>query len=261
MVPKPDKNVFLPFPAPLEGAAFVRRFKRFCVEARGARGLFTAHANNTGSMLGLLRPGADLLLSVSANPKRRLAHTLEMVRVPDFRGGFWVGVNTLMPNRLFRLAFCAGAFEALAGYDAIRPEPAFVGGRLDFALTGPAGACFVECKNVTMVEDDAAMFPDAATERGRKHLVELTRLARAGAARAAIFYCVQRPDGRCFAPAAVIDPEYAALLAEAVRAGVLVLAYRALVSPAGIGLGERLPLALACRDREGATETLQGQKA
>ncbi len=243
MVPESQPSVRLPFGGPLVVARFVRRYKRFLIDAEGEAGLFTAHANNTGSMLGLLRPGCDIALSVSANPKRRLAHTLELTRLPTGCGGHWVGVNTLTPNRLFRRAFLAGAFPELAGYDAIRPEPAFAGGRLDFVLTGPAGTCFVECKNVTMVEDDAAAFPDAATERGCKHLVELTRLARTGAARAAIFFCVQRPDGCCFAPADVIDPAYAMLFWEAVAAGVLVLPYRAGVSAEGISLGPRLPLA------------------
>uniref|UniRef100_I2PXC9 Sugar fermentation stimulation protein homolog n=1 Tax=Desulfovibrio sp. U5L TaxID=596152 RepID=I2PXC9_9BACT len=235
--------VLLPFDGPLVSARFVRRYKRFLIDAEGPDGPFTAHANNTGSMLGLLRPGCEIALSVSANPKRRLAHTLELVRLPESCGGFWVGVNTLTPNRLFRRAFLAGAFPELAGYEAIRPEPAFAGGRLDFVLTGPAGTCFVECKNVTMVEDDAAMFPDAATERGQKHLVELTRLAREGTCRAALFYCVQRPDGCCFAPAEVVDPAYAALFRQAVAAGVLVLPYRGGASPGGIVLGGRLPLA------------------
>ena len=101
-------------------------------------------------MLGLLRPGATIGLSVSDNPKRKLAHTLEMVRVPDFREPFWVGVNTLTPNRLLRRAVAAGAIPELAGYDVIRSEPPFAGGRLDFALSGSAGQCLVECKNVTM---------------------------------------------------------------------------------------------------------------
>ena len=87
------------------------------------------------------------------------------------------------------------------------------------------------------------MFPDAATERGRTHLVELTRIAREGVDAAAVFFCVQRPDGRCFAPAAVVDPEYAALLAEAAAAGVRVLPYRAAVTAEGVVLRERLPLA------------------
>jgi sugar fermentation stimulation protein A len=239
----PPKNVILPFATPLVRAKCIRRFKRFCLEALGPDGPFTAHANNTGSMLGLLRPGGDIALSVSDNPKRKLAHTLEMVRLPDFRKAFWVGVNTLTPNRLFRLAFAAGALPELAGYDSLRPEPAFAHGRLDFLLSGPAGECAVECKNVTMVEDGAAMFPDAPTERGCKHLVELTRRCAGGLGRAALFFLVQRPDGDCFAPAAVIDPRYAALLAEAVAAGVMILPYRADVSPRGIALGPRLPLA------------------
>ena len=242
MVAPSASGLTLPFATPLVLARFVRRYKRFLVEAENSTGRFTVHTNNTGSMLGLLRPGAVIALSVSDNPKRRLAHTLEMVRIPDFRGDFWAGVNTLTPNRLFRRAFLAGAFPELAGYDAIRPEPPFAGGRLDFVLTGPAGTCFVECKNVTLVEDGAAVFPDAATERGRKHLVELARLAREGTARAALYFCVQRPDGACFAPAMMIDPEYAALLAEAVTAGVLILPYRAGVSPTGITLAGRLPL-------------------
>ena len=236
-------RVCLPLAGELVTARFLRRYKRFLIDAETESGPITAHANNTGSMLGLLRPGATIALSVSDNPKRRLPYTLEMVRLPDFRGDFWVGVNTLVPNRLFRLGALSGAFPDLAGYDAVRSEPPFAAGRLDFLLTGPAGRCFVECKNVTMVEDGAAMFPDAATERGRKHLVELTRLAREGIDRAAIFFCVQRPDGDCFAPAAVIDPEYAELLAKAVSAGVLVLPYRAEATEAGVFLGERLPLA------------------
>lgn len=244
MVARSDSAVTLPISGPVVMARYVRRYKRFFVDAVTGDGPLTAHANNTGSMLGLLRPGRTIALSVSDNPKRKLAHTLEMVRLPDFRGDFWVGVNTLTPNRLFRKAFCAGAFADLAGYDAIRAEPPFAGGRLDFVLTGAAGTMFVECKNVTMVEDNAAAFPDAATERGCKHLIELTRLAREGLARAALFFCIQRPDGACFAPAAVVDPDYAALFQEAVAAGVLVLPYRVGVSPAGITLGERLPLAV-----------------
>ncbi|MFU2210338.1 DNA/RNA nuclease SfsA [Solidesulfovibrio sp. C21] len=245
MAARSDTGVILPFPGELVMARFVRRYKRFLIDAVIENRPITAHANNTGSMLGLLRPGCTLGLSVSDNPRRKLAHTLEMTRVPDFRGDFWVGVNTLTPNRLFRRAFCAGAFPELAGYDTIRPEPVFAHGRLDFALTGPAGTCFVECKNVTMVEDNAAAFPDAATERGCKHLVELTRLAREGKCLAALFFCVQRPDGDCFAPAAMVDPQYAALFTDALAAGVLMLPYRADVSTAGITLADRLPL--ACR--------------
>ena len=249
------QSVCLPFAGPLVVARFRRRFKRFCIEAEDENGIFVAHANNTGAMLGLLRPGLEAGFSVSDNPRRKLARTLEMVSLPDFRGPFWVGVNTLTPNRLFRLAVTQHALPELADYDRLRPEPVFAHGRLDFLLSGPDGECAVECKNVTMVEDGAAMFPDAATVRGCKHLVELTRRVRAGEGRAALFLLVQRPDGACFAPAAVIDPDYAALLAEALAAGVLVLPYRARVDPTGIRLGERLPLA-PCSQRPQRAKSL-----
>ena len=92
------------------------------------------------------------------------------------------------------------------------------------------------------ISSTRCMFPDAATERGCKHLIELTRLAREGQVRAALFLLVQRPDGASFAPAAVVDPRYAALLATAQASGVLVLPYRARVTPERITLAERLPL-------------------
>ena len=92
-----------------------------------------------------------------------------------------------------------------------------------------------------MVEDDAACFPDAASERGRKHLRELMDIA-AHSERAAMFYLVQRPDGHCFAPADFIDPEYAGLFVEALTAGVEMYPFRAVVTTAGIDLGPRLPL-------------------
>ncbi len=239
------------FPGGLRLARLVRRHKRFLVDVRDGSDIFTAHTNNTGSMLGLARPDTPVLLSVSDNPRRRLAHTLEMTWMTTFGGGFWVGVNTLVPNRLLASAFRAGLLPEISGhpgdaaYDLLRPEPTFAGGRLDAWITGPAGALFVETKNVTLVEDDVALFPDAPTERGRKHLVELARMAREGrgnGVRAACVFVVQRPDGRCFGPADVVDPDYAALFWRAVDDGVLMWPCRADVGPDGIRLGARLPL-------------------
>jgi len=240
------------FPGGLVRARLVRRRMRFLVDVEGDNGAFTAHTNNTGSMLGLLRPGTPVLLSVSANPARKLPHTLEMVWMSAFSGGFWVGVNTLTPNRLLAAAFRAGRIAAITGeaadasYDRLEPEPAFAGGRLDARISGPGRTLLVETKNVTMVEDGVAMFPDAATERGRKHLVELMRVAREGrgtGTRAACLFLVQRPDGTCFGPADAVDPDYADLFRQALEAGVAMWACRAVCGPEGIGLGGRLPLA------------------
>ncbi|OIQ49679.1 Sugar fermentation stimulation protein A [Pseudodesulfovibrio hydrargyri] len=230
----------IPFHAPCRRAAFIRRIKRFTVEAEALDGpdkgtVLKAHTNNTGSMLGLLRPGGTALLSPAANPDRKLKYTLEGLEL----AGAMVGVNTLTPNRMLYAAWRAGAMPEMDGYGHFRKEAKVGQSRLDAHLTGDPGDLWVECKNVTMVEDDVALFPDAVTERGQKHLRELMALAATGA-RVALFFLVQRPDGRCFGPADMIDPVYAELLYEALDAGVEAWPYVAGVDETGITLGRRL---------------------
>lgn len=243
----------LPHARPCVCGTFLRRHKRFSVEMRLDGRDVWVHSNNSGSMLGLTRPGTPMLASPAANPARKLAYTQEAVwlgeTLPDGSGGvrpgkegFWVGVNTAVPNRLLEAAFHAGRLPFAAGYTQCRREAVRGQSRLDACFTAPdRPPLWVECKNVTMTEDDAACFPDAATERGRKHLRELMDIVRCGE-RAAMFYLVQRADGRCFAPADFIDPEYADLLYAAVEAGVEIYPFRARISALGVDLGEQLPL-------------------
>jgi sugar fermentation stimulation protein A len=203
--------------------------------------LCRAHTNNSGAMLGLARAGLPVWLSPASGPGRKSAYTLEMIRLPQ--DNFWVGVNTLIPNRLLRAAFAAGLLPWAAGYTLFRPEAGRGSSRLDALLTGPnLPPLWVECKNVTLVEDEMAAFPDAVSLRARKHLEEMRAIAASGE-RAAFFYCVQRPDGRCFGPADYIDAAYAELYFQALEEGVEVYPHRVLLSPRGIGLGATLPLA------------------
>lgn len=242
------QRLLLPFPDGCRVTRLMRREKRFTVVTVAEDGSeLRAHTNNTGSMLGLLRPGAAALLSPAANPDRALKWTLEALALPGAMNapkGPWVGVNTLTPNRLLAAAWRAGLLPEARAYPLMTREAVAGASRLDARFDGPDGPLFVECKNVTLVEDGQAQFPDAASERGRKHLAELTRLAHEGAA-AALFFLVQRPDGDCFAPAEAVDPEYAKGLAVALRAGVQVWAWRATITRAGIALAERLALAPA----------------
>ena len=207
-------------------------------------GMCTAHTNNSGSMLGLTRPESPVLLSPAANPGRKLPYTLELVGLPGSSpaDALWVGVNTLTPNRLLRAAFFAGKLSWAEGYATFQPEAKRGQSRLDALLTGPGlPPLWIECKNVTLVEDDVAAFPDAVSERGQKHVREMMDIVTCGE-RAAFFYCVQRPDGKCFAPADYIDPVYAALYEEARKKGVESHPHRAHIDCRGIDLGEELPL-------------------
>ena len=219
-------------------ALFVKREKRFLVQVVLDGKKIWVHTNNSGSMLGLLKPGRTVLISPAANPARKLPYTLEMMRV----NGVWVGVNTLVPNRMLRHCFNGRLIPEFSGYTEFRSEVPVGQSRLDARLRGPGGELWVEAKSVTLVEGDVAYFPDAVTVRGQKHLQELMLLAAQGI-RVACFYLVQRGDARCFAPADFIDPVFAELVWKAQEAGVEIWPYQAVVGPGGIGIGPRLSVA------------------
>jgi sugar fermentation stimulation protein A len=225
-------------PALIEGR-LIKRYKRFLAEAELSDGsIVTAHCPNSGSMKGCAIPGSRVWLSRSENPGRKLPYTWELVEV----GGCMIGLNTGLPNRLAREAIENGTVGELQGYPTIRPEvPYGEHSRIDLLLEGPSRRCYVEVKNVTLVEDDRALFPDAVTERGQKHIRELMRVVREGD-RGVIFFTVQRRDGVCVSPADLIDPEYGRLLRSALMNGVEALAYRAEVTQQEIRLTERLPV-------------------
>ena len=226
---------------PLIAGTLIRRYKRFLADVLLEDGdVITAHCPNTGSMQGCATPGSRVFLSRSSNPGRKYPFGWELVEAD----GFWVGINTGLPNRLAREAIENGTVAELQGYETIRPEvPYGESSRIDLLLEGSTGRCFVEVKNVTLVDDGKALFPDAVTTRGQKHLQELMRVVREGD-RGVIFFNVQRGDGNSVSPADMIDPEYGRLLRLALENGVEALAYRALVTPEEIRLTERLPVIL-----------------
>lgn len=231
----------LPFSPDCRQGFFLRRVKRFSVEFTLDGQKHWAHTNNSGSMLGLLRPGLPILVSPAQKAGRALPYTLELIGLPHGGGLIWVGVNTLVPNRLLKAAFLAGALPWAAGYTDLKAETRRGESRLDALLTGPGKPpLWVECKNVTLVEGGAAAFPDAVTLRGQKHLREMSSIAASGE-RAAFFYLVQRSDAVCFGPADYVDPGYAELYFQTLAEGVESYPHLALVSPKGIDLGPVLP--------------------
>jgi sugar fermentation stimulation protein A len=228
---------------PLISGRLIKRYKRFRADVRLDNGqTVTAHCPNSGSMTACSEPGRRVYLSSHDNPKRKLKYTWEIIRMPDS----WVGVNTLVPNRLVKSAIENGRVTDLAGYDAIRSEVKTAeGSRLDLMLQRNGNeACFVEVKNCTLVENSVAMFPDAVTQRGRKHLFELERLKRGGN-RCVMFFLIQRMDAEVFKPAAHIDPAYAETLRKAhLKGGVEILVYDVYIDLEYIRLNRPIPYRL-----------------
>jgi len=229
------------YPQPLTRGTLIKREKRFLVHVRLDDGReVIAHTNNTGTMLGCNTPGSPVWLSPAENPKRKLQWTYELIE----SDGVLVGINTAVPNSLAVEGVLDGTVTELQGYDTVRREVRYgEGSRVDVLLQRGDERCWVEVKNVTLVEDGTALFPDAVTGRGRKHLHELSAMVAAGD-RAAMLFVIQRADAERFAPAAAIDPAYAAALRLAAAAGVELLAYRAEVTIDGVRLSERLPVEL-----------------
>lgn len=228
-------------PSQLIPGRLLRRYKRFMADVELGDGtMVTAHCPNSGSMLGCAVPGSLVLLSRSGNPARKFPYTWELVQAD----GCWVGINTALPNRLVREGIEQGIVAELQGYELIRQEVCYGSerSRIDLLLEGP-GLCYVEVKNVTLIDGDVARFPDSVTERGQKHLRELMAMVESGA-RSVNLFVVQRADARTVAPADAIDPAYGRLLRRALEAGVELLAYQARVTPEEIVLSHSLPISL-----------------
>lgn len=220
---------------PLLEGVLHKRYKRFLADVELDDGrLVTAHCANTGPMTGVLHPGGRVRLRHDPSPSRKLAWTWEQAQVRGHGGELiWVGVNTALPNRLVRATIEAGCLEPWLGpIGAIRAEVPYGSGgrsRIDLLLAPAAGASdprpiYVEVKNTTWSQGEVGLFPDTVTERGQKHLQELTALLPD--ARGVLVPCLSRTDVTRFAPGDSADPRYGELFRVAVAAGVEVLPCR-----------------------------------
>jgi len=228
------------FPQPLARGVLVQRYKRFFADVILDTGeAITAHCPNPGAMLGLNRPGLTAWVSASDNPKRKLAHTLELVEAD---GGL-VGINTMWPNKLVAEALASGVIAELTGYPTVRAEVKYgEASRVDFLLSAPDRAnCWLEVKNVHLSRTPGlAEFPDCVAARSTRHLKELAAMVAAGD-RAVALFVVQRTDCDRFSACLELDPAFARGLDQAAEAGVEVLAYVCEISTDGVRVARRLP--------------------
>lgn len=213
-------------PAPLLPAAVVARLNRFTVEVmldgRPAR----AHLANSGRLDELLAPGTRCYVAPAPAPGRRTAYDLALVEY----AGTLVSVDARKPNPLFEEALAERRLTAFAAYETWRREVLYNGCRIDFRLEAPGlPPCLVETKSCTLVVDGVALFPDAPTARGARHVRALIEARRAGID-AAVVWIVQRSDARLLRPWEEADPALTGALREARAADVRLLAYRCDVS-------------------------------
>lgn len=224
----------------LHKATFLKRYKRFLVDVEKEGIVTTVHCPNSGSMKGLTKMGNIAWVSLSSNPNRKLIYTLEIIE----DGKTCVGVNTHRPNQIIYDALIQKPIPELADYCEIKKEVKIGASRIDFLLTSAHQIpLYLEVKNVTLKEGDYALFPDAPTLRGTKHLMELINIKNQGY-HAAMLYVIQRGDCKKFSVAKDIDPLYYSTLEKAIRCGVQILAYQCDVRPSSIKIDKKIPIDL-----------------
>lgn len=222
----------------------LRRYKRFLADVELDDGTqVVAHCTNSGSMKSCLEVGAEVYLTPVDDPKRKTRFTWEMIKI----NGTWVGINTGNPNILAAEAIQQRSIPGMDFYSEVRREVRFQDSRFDVLASNDTEQCFIEVKNVSMKDGRYALFPDAVTVRGRKHLNTLVKVKNAGL-RAVMFYVVQRCDVDRFAPAREIDPDYALALEEAMKQGVEVFVLQVRVTPHEIKIIRTLPVDLFRKD-------------
>lgn len=227
----------------IEGS-FVRRLNRFegIVLLSGREEL--VHIPNTGRCRELLIMGARVILEIRESKTRKTPYELIMV----YKGDSLISIDSQAPNRIVEEAVKAGRIPEFTGYDYVRREAVYHSSRFDLLLkrtefSEADDSCYIEVKGVTLEVDGIAMFPDAPTERGAKHVRELVQANKEGY-RTAILFLVQIENVRHFTPNKLMDPQFSEELKAAYESGVEVLSYNCSVSKKEITIKERIPVLL-----------------
>ena len=172
---------------------------------------------NPGRMHELLIPGKRVFVRRKTGAHRKTQY--DMIGV--WHDDVLISIDSNLPNRFMKENLINRTFEWFLPYEVVIPEPRVYNGRFDFRLDGAKGATFIEVKSCTLVVDGHALFPDAPTERGARHLRNLVKALKEGlASRAAVVFVIQRPDATKFSPKADTDPKFAKELKEAHSQGV-----------------------------------------
>jgi sugar fermentation stimulation protein A len=238
------------FPFVTQPATFLERPNRYRVHARlhSTGEVIAAHCPDPGRLRELLFPGVTVHISQAQTLSRKTAYDLRFVEYPG--NGQLVSLDTRLPNQLFAEGLEHGFFAPFRDFQTMEREVTLpheadgVRSRFDFRLYNAHGrVCWIEVKSATLVVEQCALFPDAPTERGRRHVVELTRLAEAGA-RTAVVFIVQRPDADRFAPHWLADPSLGEALVQAHQANVELYAYTCELTLQAIQLARSIPVVL-----------------
>ncbi|HEY5524696.1 MAG TPA: DNA/RNA nuclease SfsA [Clostridium sp.] len=227
-----NKNIYV--------ATFINRPNRFNATVIFQEREIVVHVPNTGRCKEILIPGCQVFIREETNPTRKTKYDL----IGAYKGEKNICIDSQIPNKVVREALEYGAVDKLKEYTNIESEKTFGNSRFDFKLSKDDGnEYYLEVKGVTLEDDGNSKFPDAPTERGRKHLLELIEVKKSGRG-AGVLFLVQIEDVKTFRSNEEMDPKFAEALREAARNGVDVFAYSCIVTEHGIKLNKPVKIML-----------------
>lgn len=226
------------FQKKIEEGIFLRRPNRFQAWVLLAGEELMVHVPNTGRLKEILVPGCRILLRREPGPNRKTPYAL----IAAWKGDRLINFDSQIPNKVVEEALLEGKIHQLSQYTQIEREKTFGNSRFDFKLSQPGlPDYYLEVKGVTLERDGVAAFPDAKTDRGRKHLLELVKAKQAGFG-AGVLLLVQMDQAYYFIPNAEMDPAFSQAMKAALLAGVDVFCYTCSTQPNSLTLKEPIPI-------------------
>ena len=218
----------------IHAATFIRRVNRFVAEVEVGGAVVRVHVKNTGRCAELLVPGYRVWLERSDNPNRRTAFDLVGVEKPAAGGARYVNVDSMAPNRAAGEWLAAGGLGPL---ESLRAEVTVGDSRFDFVAEQGGRPVAIEVKGCTLERGGVALFPDAPTLRGLKHVRGLMRLAGEGW-RCVLLVVIQMKGVEVFMPNRDAQPAFADALAEAREKGVEIVAVDCAARPGSVEIDQ-----------------------
>lgn len=214
---------------------FIRRVNRFVAEVRIDGQVERVHVKNTGRLKELLLPDAEVILESSSHPNRKTKYSLIAVKKYDR----WVNIDSQVPNAVVYEALKQGKIFDWKDVRLLKREVAYGNSRFDLYFETEQEKGFIEVKGVTLEQDGIALFPDAPTARGAKHVEELANAVGDGYT-GVVFFLIQMKGCHAFTPNEMTDKPFAEALQLAAKAGVRILAYDTFVTEDEIVLNRPL---------------------
>lgn len=218
---------------------FSQKLNRFVAEVYVQGKLEKVHIKNTGRLKEMLKPGAIIALELASNPDRKTKYSIIAAKKEDV----WVNIDSQIPNKVAYGAITDGKMKEFLGITGLKREVTYEGSRFDLFYQRDETPGFIEVKGVTLEQDGHAMFPDAPTLRGTKHVETLIKAVEAGY-EASILFIIQMKGCHIFTPNRKMDPVFYEALCQAAEKGVRLIAYDCIVTESTITLNQEVPISL-----------------